>query len=81
MRRLATLVLIFALVGCSGEGSNSNSPTTGLHPSAPSTLPSSDPPANAQEITTPTSRARTTPGAEAIDVKEKITITITDPEN
>lgn len=82
MRRLATFSLVIALVGCSGDGSRSDPPTT---TTAAATSTTAEPVARTTTAPVPSSTSTTTTGDEtgdeAISVTEKITITITDPED
>lgn len=82
MRSLATFLLVLTLSGCGGEDSNpdpmqTTRPTTSTSPelvvAATTTTPAPS--------STTTTAAEKEPGSESISVTEKITITVTDPED
>lgn len=79
MRHVIACLLVLALVGCNGDDAKSN----------PLTTTASADPITKNEIATAASATTTTaaatsdhsPGSESIAVTEKITITVTDPED
>ena len=83
MRRVIALLLVLALAGCSGDDAKSN-PATTTAPTDPGTTNEFVVPSTTAELATTTTVAATSddnPGSESIAVTEKITITVTDPED
>ncbi len=83
MRHLIGLLLVLALVGCSGDDAKPN-PSTTTAPVDTSTTTEPVAPSTTAPPATSTTSAPTSddnPGTESIGVTEKITIVITDPED
>lgn len=83
MKRIIEFLLVLALVGCSGDDDKSN-PLTTTAAVDTGTNKDQGAPSTAAALATTTTAAATSdhsPGSESIAVTEKITITVTDPED